>query len=347
MSPLHYASVNRKYAYACPRDLAPLTIDSASLTCPTCSSLYRIDNGIALLDVIANAQAAAFDAQHAGHEALSAQARCSSVTLAGRFLDVASAGAGVLDGKDILEVGCGAGALTYGLANTPRVRRSAIYAFDHSQSSLATLRASLGNLANENEIFLSAQDVHALAFRDESFDVIMGCGVLHHFSALVDVVGSLRRMLRPGGIAIFTEPFASGYVILTSILVQAARRLGTSLTGPGFGLAQFIVDDVSFRVQHARDDDLLAPLIDKHLFTSAYVAELATLHGLKWRTVGVERPAFYQVFMRSFLNEYGIEDPSFREVALELYDDLQRHTGQAYGELFPHYQDIVFERPAD
>jgi SAM-dependent methyltransferase len=339
------AVVERDHPYACPLDRTPLRIEAGGITCPKCGAAYAREGGIALLDVILSAQAAAFDAQHASPEPMSEAARRASVALAERFLDAIAPGAAVA-GKDILEVACGGGALTYGLAHTERIRRSTIHGFDHSIASLAAVRASVGDVVESNRVVLSAQDVHALAYRERTFDLVIGNAVLHHFSGVGNVIGSLGRLLRPGGIAVFGEPFAHGYVLATAILVQSARLLGMELTAPGMGLAQFIVDDVAYRVRHAGDDAALERLTDKHLFTTESIAEIAVRHGLGWRTVLQEKESFYERFMKRFLDEYGIRSEPLRATALQLFDAARLHLGPSFAEYFPHFKLIVFEAPA-
>jgi SAM-dependent methyltransferase len=331
------------HPYACPLDRTPLRAVPGGVACSLCGAQYRSANGILLLDVIASAQAAAFDAQHASAGPMSEDARRASVALAERFLDALEPGT-VLDGKTVLEVACGGGALTYGLVHSPRMRRTAVHGFDHSTAALAALRASLDGEPGGNALFLSAQDVHAPAYRARTFDAIFGNAVLHHFSRVGGVIASLAHLLRSGGVAVFAEPFALGYVLATTVLVQAASVLGRDLGGPDCGLAQFIVDDVGYRVRNAHDDAALEHLIDKHLFTTDAVAEIAARHGLAWRTLAFEPARSYERFMQHFLDEYRIADPSLRATALGLYAAALANLGPALGELFPHFRFIVLTK---
>jgi ubiquinone/menaquinone biosynthesis C-methylase UbiE len=50
-------------------------------------------------------------------------------------------------------------------------------------------------------------DVINLAFRDESFDLIVGMSILHHVD-LDKAAHEIHRILKPGGRALFTEPLA-------------------------------------------------------------------------------------------------------------------------------------------
>lgn len=50
-------------------------------------------------------------------------------------------------------------------------------------------------------------DMHEPVFRDEAFDVITAFNALHHSTRLEPLVGNIARMLRPGGILGFVEPY--------------------------------------------------------------------------------------------------------------------------------------------
>lgn len=50
-------------------------------------------------------------------------------------------------------------------------------------------------------------DMHEPVFRDEAFDVITAFNALHHSTRLEPLVGNVARMLRPGGLLGFVEPY--------------------------------------------------------------------------------------------------------------------------------------------
>jgi ubiquinone/menaquinone biosynthesis C-methylase UbiE len=55
---------------------------------------------------------------------------------------------------------------------------------------------------------LSVADGTSLPFRDQSFDAILLVDILEHTDAPERIVAETRRLLRPGGIAIATVPWA-------------------------------------------------------------------------------------------------------------------------------------------
>ncbi|MBO0700197.1 MAG: class I SAM-dependent methyltransferase, partial [Zavarzinella sp.] len=72
-------------------------------------------------------------------------------------------------------------------------------------------------IANEVEVDFRPADGECLPFPDRSFDAVWGCAILHHLD-LQRAGAELRRVLRPGGVAVFCEPWGG------NPLVEFARR---------------------------------------------------------------------------------------------------------------------------
>lgn len=123
-----------------------------------------------------------------------------------RLRDQASTLAGILHrnvrygpGEEVLEVGCGVGAQTAELLR--RSPGAAITSVDRSGPSLREARERVG--ARARVAFLEA-DVHDLPrpdgpLREEGFDHAFVCFLLEHLARPVDVLRTVRRMIRPGG----------------------------------------------------------------------------------------------------------------------------------------------------
>jgi 2-polyprenyl-3-methyl-5-hydroxy-6-metoxy-1,4-benzoquinol methylase len=107
---------------------------------------------------------------------------------------------GPLQGKRVLDYGCG-----HGMASVVMARAGAIVnAFDLSPRYVkeAELRARANRV---NAIFRTADAEH-LPYADESFDAIWGNAILHHL-LLDQAAKELKRVLKPGGVAVFCEPW--------------------------------------------------------------------------------------------------------------------------------------------
>ena len=107
---------------------------------------------------------------------------------------------GDLAGRRVLDFGCG-----HGMAAVVLARQGArVTGFDLSGGYLE----EAGNRARANRVsidFVQA-DGNCLPFADHSFDRIWGNAILHHLT-LEQAASEIFRVLRPGGIAIFCEPW--------------------------------------------------------------------------------------------------------------------------------------------
>jgi SAM-dependent methyltransferase len=128
-------------------------------------------------------------------------ARVQTLTRVAAFL-------GDLRGRDVLECGCGLGMLSTLLARSG----ARVSAFDISPGSIdvARRRAALHGVADSIDFAVAAGE--SLPYADESFDVVLGKGVLHHLDVTL-AAGELHRVLRPGGRAAFTEPLGTNPVL--------------------------------------------------------------------------------------------------------------------------------------
>jgi SAM-dependent methyltransferase len=120
---------------------------------------------------------------------------------------------GQLSGLRVLDYGCG-----HGMAAVVLARRGArVTAFDLSSGYIqeAGARAS----ANRVRIDFVQANGEALPFADGAFDRVWGCAILHHLD-LDRAAAELRRVLRPGGWAVFCEPWGGN-----PVLNFARRRL--------------------------------------------------------------------------------------------------------------------------
>jgi SAM-dependent methyltransferase len=120
---------------------------------------------------------------------------------------------GPLAGLRVLDFGCG-----HGMAAVVMARRGArVVAFDLSAGYLG--EAARRALANGVTLDLVQADGERLPFADDSFDRIWGNAVLHHLD-LGRAAREVRRVLRPGGMAVFCEPWGEN-----PLLDWARRRL--------------------------------------------------------------------------------------------------------------------------
>ena len=97
--------------------------------------------------------------------------------------------------RRVLEIGCGSGILTQGIAHNGL----RLWAVDIAPELLKIARDS-----GISALFLRAS-LDRLPFPDDSFDAVIGDGILHHVD-LEPALREIRRVLRPQGAALFFEP---------------------------------------------------------------------------------------------------------------------------------------------
>lgn len=120
---------------------------------------------------------------------------------------------GDLRGKHVLDYGCG-----HGMAAVVLARAGAmVTAFDLSPGYVneAHERAA----ANNMRVQCVTAAGEELPFPDAAFDAVWGNAILHHLD-LAKAGRELRRVLKPGGVAVFCEPWGGN-----PVLAFARRRL--------------------------------------------------------------------------------------------------------------------------
>ncbi len=121
-----------------------------------------------------------------------------------------------LEGKKVLDYGCGAGENACLLAACG----ADVWGFDLSPVSIekAKRRAELMGLSNRAHF-----DVYAAgqtAYSNEQFDIVICFAILHHLHMMLDVVyKEMNRVLKPGGMAYAIEPVAN------HVIVRKLRRV--------------------------------------------------------------------------------------------------------------------------
>lgn len=103
----------------------------------------------------------------------------------------------------VLELGCGPGILLADIAQKYRF----VVGLDVSPEMMEAAR-KLG-------VPLVAGDGLALPFKGSSVDLVICRGVLHHLQKLQVAFAEIRRVLRPGGVLIFSEPSNDWWLVRT------------------------------------------------------------------------------------------------------------------------------------
>ena len=100
-------------------------------------------------------------------------------------------------GSNILEAGCGTGQMSIALSRYARQ----IYGIDLSKGSLIEAKQFI-NSNNIKSVHLFRMNIFKLFFKENTFDVIISNGVLHHTYNPKLAFSKLVRVLKPGGIIV-------------------------------------------------------------------------------------------------------------------------------------------------
>jgi ubiquinone/menaquinone biosynthesis C-methylase UbiE len=122
-------------------------------------------------------------------------------------------------GMNVLDVGCGPGSITRGLAEL--VAPGSVVGIDIQAAQIEQARASAAACGLTHLRFERA-DLYDLPFADRHFDAALANGVLMHLAQPMHALAQLRRVLRPGGLVGIRDPdFGSTlYAPLTPLLQQ-------------------------------------------------------------------------------------------------------------------------------
>jgi len=119
----------------------------------------------------------------------------------------------------VLDLGCGGGHVSYRAA--PHVRE--VVAYDLSQEMLAAVSATAAERRLAN-ISTQVGAAEALPFPAASFDLVLSRYTAHHWHDFPRGLGEARRVLKPGGRAVFIDAVTPGGALLDTFL-QAIELL--------------------------------------------------------------------------------------------------------------------------
>jgi cyclopropane fatty-acyl-phospholipid synthase-like methyltransferase len=116
-------------------------------------------------------------------------------------------------GKRLLEVACGSGGPALFLAETFGVRVAGI---DISEAGVAAANAAAGKRGLSGAATFTTVDATGpLPFADQSFDAVQCIDAINHLRDRPAVLAEWRRVLRPGGLLLYTDP-----IVVTGILTS-------------------------------------------------------------------------------------------------------------------------------
>jgi 2-polyprenyl-3-methyl-5-hydroxy-6-metoxy-1,4-benzoquinol methylase len=127
----------------------------------------------------------------------------------GAALKRAKIGEGELKGMKVLDCGAGLGELAVWLA----MRGARVTAIDVSPKSLEVLSKRATHHGVSQNITSRLLPMEQIDYGDASFDLVVGEFILHHVM-LDKCMPQIRRVLRPGGMALFLETSATSKLLM-------------------------------------------------------------------------------------------------------------------------------------
>jgi ubiquinone/menaquinone biosynthesis C-methylase UbiE len=218
-----------------------------------------------------------------------------------------------LPARLVLEIGCGTGVHTRGWLNQELAQF--ILATDISPEMLA--EAVKGTPSSRVAFFV--RDVHDLNLANESVDVVAGGSILHHLLDLRLCLAEIARVLKPGGSALFMEPFYAGNRMLGFMMrlllgeMRRHERHRSSRLQALDALVDSWIGNIEYRHQYRGNLEKLAPMDDKHLFTREDIHRMSREAG------------FREVEIASVYEDFGPgREYVMREIALDILASLAK-----------------------
>jgi ubiquinone/menaquinone biosynthesis C-methylase UbiE len=144
---------------------------------------------------------------------------------------------------EVLEFGCGTGSTA--IAHAPYVKHILAIDFSSKMIEIARGKAAAGNVAH---ITFECATIDAISVPDRSLDAVLGLSILHLLDNKEKVIGSVHRMLKPGGVFVsstaclgdslkffrFVAPVGKFLRLMPLFKVFSTSELLASLTEAGF-----------------------------------------------------------------------------------------------------------------
>lgn len=183
-----------------------------------------------------------------------------------------------------------------------------------ARNLLAILNRLIANRGYADRCIAVAQDAQKPFLEPGIADLVVGSAILHHLVEPGKCVEAAMRVLKPGGLAIFFEPFEAGHALARVIIAEICQRAAVlEFMSPALTWLAEISAEWNLQIQRDKlpgwtnlDDKWLFPRSVLHKIADDVGAELITAPILEAEFV--ERP--FASNLRYFLKSWQGFDPN-------------------------------------
>lgn len=183
---------------------------------------------------------------------------------------------------DVLDMGSGSGknSLLPLLTIAPHAR---CVATDLSPDLLEILYRYAANEGLTPRIACVCTDAMNNHFKPGKFDLVMGIAILHHLIDPLQAMKAAHAALKPGGIAVFVDPFEGfGLIAMAFRMIgQRAERDQLEISPVAATFMKAMIVDLDARKGTDKSADRFRYMDDKWLFTRTYFEDAAARAGFR------------------------------------------------------------------
>ncbi len=158
----------------------------------------------------------------------------------------------------MLDVGCGTGTLLSLVARDPSAEQ--LVGVDYSPVMVRRFAEKIADSPYAAKLQAIQADAERLPFAAASFDVVTCCNSFHHYPHQANVIGGVRRVLRPGGLFVLVDGFRDnflGWLIFDAVVAHVERNVHHAT----WRQVRDMLRDAGFNEVHQRKLNVLAPLL--------------------------------------------------------------------------------------
>ena len=229
----------------------------------------------------------------------------------------------------VLDLGSGSGNTVIPLVS--RNRSLKLVATDLSIDLLQILATLVRDREYRDQIGFVCADANRKTFYDGVFDLVVGAYILHHLIEPARVVTNALAYLKPGGVAVFFEPFEYGCNLMKTLYLQVLDdpRGRDDLAPEVTAHFNAIIRDYNARFDVENVKPFTKDLDDKWLFTRKFFADLCRSNGCQLLEIrNNKEEALAQAFTNQLLENLtlsGLGHHALPRWVLEICEEFDRH----------------------